>query len=142
MKKLFFISLYILSGLSLIYPQGFIDNSVAKVGDISISDNEFLERFEMTPGINRQVKGNIESQKIEFLFSLIAEKLWALESLSRNQDTTEVIRFATKAFEKMFIRDAMFQRDIKEQIKISDKELSDGLNQSLIKTLCAFFIFY
>ncbi len=126
MKKILFISLYILSGLSFIYPQGFIDNSVARVGDISISSNEFLERFEMTPGINRQVKSNIESQKIEFLFSLIAEKLWALESLSRNQDTTEVMRFATKAFEKMFIRDAMFQRDIKEQIKISDQELSDG----------------
>lgn len=133
MKKLLFICIYIFSLIVQINPQGFKDNSVAKVGDISISDDEFLERFEMTPGINRQVKGNIESQKIEFLFSLIAEKLWALESLSRKQDTTEVMRFATQAFEKMFVRDAMFARDIKEQIKISDKELSDGLNRSLSK---------
>ena len=54
----------------------------------------------MTPGFNRHRKSTIESQKIEFLFSLVAEKLWALESINRGMDTTDVIKFTTKLLQK------------------------------------------
>nr|MBP9582284.1 hypothetical protein [Ignavibacterium sp.] len=83
MIKLTYIILLIVLFTDGLYAQGLMDKSVARVGNTSISDKEFLERLEMTPGMNRQVKGAIESQKIEFLFSLIAEKLWSLEALSR-----------------------------------------------------------
>jgi parvulin-like peptidyl-prolyl isomerase len=133
MIKTFHFILILFFITTIIKAQGFKDNSVARVGNISISDKEFIERYEMTPGINRQRKTTIESQKIEFLFSLIAEKLWALEALSRNMDTTEVIKFTTTAFEKMFIRDALFQTEIKDKIVITESEIAEGLKRNTSK---------
>lgn len=127
---------------SLIQGQSFMDNSVARVGNISISDKEFLERYEMTPGINRHRKSTVESQKIEFLFSLVAEKLWSLEALSRRMDTTEVIKFTTNAFEKMFIRDALFKKEIQEKIVVSENELSVGLKRNSSKLYVRFLFSY
>ena len=130
---LFFVSLTF-----LIQAQSFMDNSVARVGNISISDKEFLERYEMTPGINRHRKSTVESQKIEFLFSLVAEKLWSLEALSRSMDTTEVIKFTTNAFEKMFVRDALFKKEIQEKVVITENELGVGLKRNSSKLYVRF----
>jgi parvulin-like peptidyl-prolyl isomerase len=115
------------------FTQELIDNSVAKVGTIWISDMEFIERYELTPGLNRHRKTTTESQKIEFLFSLVAEKLWALEAASNKLDTTEVIRFTSTTFEKMFVRDALFKKEIKDKIIITDQELIEGLKNSSSK---------
>jgi peptidyl-prolyl cis-trans isomerase C len=111
-------------------PQNFNSNNVAKVGNLTISNDEFLERYEMTPGLNRHRKSTTESQKIEFLFSLIAEKLWALEAQTLHLDTTEVIKFSTLTFEKMFVRDLFFKKEIKEKIIITNDEISEGLKRN------------
>ncbi|HMN24696.1 MAG TPA: peptidyl-prolyl cis-trans isomerase [Ignavibacteriaceae bacterium] len=142
MIKLTYIILLIVLFTDGLYAQGLMDKSVARVGNTSISDKEFLERFEMTPGMNRQVKGAIESQKIEFLFSLIAEKLWSLEALSRSMDTTEVIKFAANEFEKMFIRDALFKKEIKDKIVISESELAEGLKRNSSKLYVRYLFSY
>lgn len=109
------------------FSQGLLNKPVARVGNLSISDEEFRERFEMTPGFNRQKKNSEESNKIEFLFTLVAEKLWALEALNRNLDTAEAIKFSTNAFEKMFVRDVLFKKEIQDRINITEDELSYGL---------------
>lgn len=138
MKKLFLITILICVPLICIQSQSFNDNSVARIGNISISDQEFLERYEMTPGLNRHRKTTIESQKIEFLFSLVAEKLWALEAYSRNMDKTDVMQFTTKSFEKMFVRDALFNKEIKDKIIISDQDISEGLKRNTKKLYVRF----
>ncbi len=93
------------------------------MGTKLITNSEFVERFEMTPGFRSQVKGMEESNKLEFLFTIIAEKLFALEANELRLDTTEVIRFSTKAFEKMFVRDALFQREVRNKISVSEDEI-------------------
>lgn len=97
---------------------------VAKVGTKFISDSEFLERYEFTPGFRRHIKQLDDSNKLEFLFTLIAEKLFALEAKSIGLDTTEVIRFSKKAFERIFIRDKLFQEEIRKKITITDDEIT------------------
>jgi parvulin-like peptidyl-prolyl isomerase len=133
MKKLIIIFFF----FTLLYHESFtqdlLNKSVARVGNLKISDQEFLERYEMTPGFNRQRKNSTESNKIEFLFTLVAEKLWAIEALNRNLDTTEAIKFSTKAFEKMFVRDALFKKEIRDKIIITDQELSAGLVKNSTK---------
>ena len=133
MKQIFIVILFLLLCTVEQYPQSFIDKNVARVGNLTIDDQEFLERYEMTPGFNRHRKSTIESQKIEFLFSLIAEKLWALESINRGMDTSEVIKFTTESFTKMFVRDALFKKEIQEKSFASDQEVLDGLNKSMSK---------
>lgn len=133
MKKIIILILY----LSLFpieqYSQSFVDKSVAKVGNLAIDDQEFLERYEMTPGFNRHRKSTIESQKIEFLFSLIAEKLWALEAMNRGMDTTDVMKFTTESFTKMFVRDFLFKKEILEKSTVSDQEVFNGFQKSKSK---------
>ncbi|MGQ9642511.1 MAG: peptidylprolyl isomerase [Ignavibacterium sp.] len=106
-----------------IFSQSFNQPYVARVGSKVISDSEFLERYEFTPGFRRHVKQMDDSNKLEFLFTLIAEKLFALEARDLKLDTTEVIQFARKAFERMFVRDKLFEEEIRKKISVRDDEL-------------------
>lgn len=130
MNKFSIVLILISTAFFSLKSQTFNTEKVAKVGNLTISGDEFLERYEMTPGMNRHRKSTTESQKIEFLFSLIAEKLWALEAQSLNLDTTQVIRFSTLAFEKMFVRDAFFNKEIREKIVITNDEIAEGLRRN------------
>lgn len=126
--RIFYLILLVFAAISFnADAQGLQNKPVAKIGDMIIDDQEFLLRYEMTPTVNKHRKSTIESQKMEFLFSLIAEKLWALEAIDRRMDTTEVIKFATESFERLFVRDALFQKEIKDKISISDLELNFGV---------------
>jgi parvulin-like peptidyl-prolyl isomerase len=142
MKQIFIVILFLLLCTVEQYSQSFIDKNVARVGNLTITDQEFLERYEMTPGFNRHRKSTIESQKIEFLFSLIAEKLWALEAISRGLDTSDVIKFSTEAFTKMFVRDALFKKEIQEKSQVSDQEILDGYYKSMSKLYVNFLFSY
>ena len=48
---------------------------LAKIGDRIISKDDFRFRYEMTPRMKTSM--NKDSLKHEFLYSLVAEKLWA-----------------------------------------------------------------
>lgn len=104
-------------------PQTTDKGYVAKVGHKTITTSEFIERYEMTPGFRRHVKGMEESTQLEFMFTLVAEKLFALEAKELRIDTAEVIRFSNRAFEKMFVRDVLFQREVKDKISIAEEEI-------------------
>ncbi|MFO7524924.1 MAG: peptidyl-prolyl cis-trans isomerase [Ignavibacteriaceae bacterium] len=106
-----------------LYPQTGGEDYLAKAGYKTITTSEFIERYEMTPGFRRHVKGMEESTQLEFLFTIVAEKLFALEARELRLDTTEVITFSTRAFEKMFVRDALFQREVKNKISVTEEEI-------------------
>ena len=109
-----------------IVSQSFNQPYVARVGSKVISDSEFLERYEFTPGFKRHIKQMDDSNKLEFLFTLIAEKLFALEAKNLKLDTTEVIKFSRRAFERMFVRDKLFQEEIRNKISVTDNELIEA----------------
>jgi len=109
-----------------IFSQSFNQPYVARVGSKVITDSEFLERYEFTPGFKRHIKQMDDSNKLEFLFTLIAEKLLALEAKNLKLDTTEVMQFSRKAFERMFVRDKLFQEEIRNKISVTDKELIEA----------------
>ena len=108
------------------FSQSFNQPYVARVGSKVITDSEFLERYEFTPGFRRHVKQMDDSNKLEFLFTLIAEKLFALEAKNLKLDTTDVLQFSRKAFERMFVRDKLFQEEIRNKISVTDKELIEA----------------
>jgi parvulin-like peptidyl-prolyl isomerase len=112
-----------------IYAQDFNDKPVARVGNSTISSSEFLQRYELTPVFRKENKSMKESIKLEFLYSLMAEKLWALEAKDLRYDTTNVIKFITDRFTKMFVRDALYQREIKDKVQILDAELIKSYNR-------------
>lgn len=99
---------------------------VAKVGNQLITVEEFRDRYEFMPHLNYS-SDNKETLKKEFLYSLIAEKLWALEGLERGIDTLDVVRSSLKTLEKLFVKDELFRSEVESKIAISFEEISKGL---------------
>ncbi|MBZ0198756.1 MAG: peptidylprolyl isomerase, partial [Ignavibacteriaceae bacterium] len=122
-----------ISAFTFVEAQNIMDKAVAKIGDMTITAEEFQQRYELTPIFGKHRKGNTESKKIEFLYSLIAEKLWAVEAEKRGLDTTSVISFTTEAFEKMFVRDELYKQEIKDKIVITPDEMAEGFIRELTK---------
>ncbi len=99
---------------------------VATVGDDKITGEEFLQRYEFTPLFRKQIKRMTPSLKLEFLYSLISEKLWSLQAKDLGYDTLSVMKYVSSKLEDMFVRDALYKREIKDKVKISDQELLQG----------------
>ncbi len=99
---------------------------IAKVGNQIITVEEFRDRYEFMPHLNYS-SDNKDTLKKEFLYSLIAEKLWALEGLEKGIDTLEVVRSSLKTLEKLFVKDELFRSEVESKIDISSEEISKGL---------------
>ncbi len=92
--------------------------------------SEFIERYELNPQINAGIVGAEESIKREILYSIIAEKLWALEAESMGLINSELIKSTYKAIEKMYVRDALYRQEILSKIKLSDEYLTEAFRRN------------
>lgn len=99
---------------------------IAKVGNQIITVEEFRDRYEFMPHLNYS-SDNKDTLKKEFLYSLIAEKLWALEGLEKGVDTLDVVRSSLKTLEKLFVKDELFRNEVESKIKVTSEEISKGL---------------
>ncbi len=124
--RIFFITALCLTLNFCHFTQHLDDNTVARVGHLNISKDEFQKRYEFTPMFRKQIRKMEIPLKLEMLYTLIAEKLWALEAAANGLDTAEVIKFSAQMFEKMFVRDALYHKIIRDQVQISDEELREG----------------
>ncbi|NUN10907.1 MAG: hypothetical protein HUU54_17155 [Ignavibacteriaceae bacterium] len=113
----------------LAFPQGIdtLNLPLIRIGERSVSVGEFLERYELTPQEGKQSKGNKFNKMENFAYTLIAEKLWAKEAEALRLDTTEAMRISSEAFEKMFIRDALYKKMIRDKIEITPEEIKAGM---------------
>ncbi len=116
-----------------LFPQQ-IKNVVAKVGNEKISAEEYEYRFNLTPhfGVADLLT---DSLKKDFLASLIAEKLWAIEGRNLGIDTLEIIRNNLKSIEKMYVKDALYKKEVESKINITNEELAEGKFKSGINVL-------
>lgn len=104
------------------YPQ-MTAQPVARIGSTTISSEEFLERYELTPVFGKQNKSNQGENKLKFLYTLIAEKLWSLQALEEKLDTTDAMKITYESFLKMFVRDFLYQKGIRNKVNPSDQEI-------------------
>ena len=116
--------------------QNIDQNTIATIGNDIISADEFIERYELTPQLYAGMIGAEESAKKEFLYSIIAEKLWALEAESIGLGKSELITSTYRAIEKMYVRDELYREEILNKVHISDEYLAEAfLRNSLILNL-------
>jgi parvulin-like peptidyl-prolyl isomerase len=105
------------------------DSLLVKIGSSGITVDEFRQRFELIPQISGGAKKELEQKKSDFLYSLIAEKLWANEAEELKLDTSDIMQITFKSVEKMFVRDALYKTEITDKIKITDEEKLEGLRR-------------
>lgn len=98
---------------------------VAKVGDKTISVNEFIKRAEYTIRPN-YVKMDYPIQKQIILNSLIAEKLFALEGEEHSQLLqNERFQAFIKGRMEQTMRYFMYQSEAKDKIHLTDEEIKE-----------------
>ncbi len=109
---------------------------VASIGKENITSGEFKIRYELSPYISQSKSIDPDSVKYDFLHSLIAEKLWADEASKLGLDKSEEFNFYFKPIEDLFVRDALFALEIKDKIKLTAADVTNGIikSQSSLKT--------
>ena len=113
------------------YSQVENEKTLAQIGDKRISKEEFIKRYEMMPQLNRGKRFNEDANELkkDFLFSLIAEKLWANEAEALGYDTSAAVSFSYKNLEKMYVRDALFKIEITDKAKIKNEDIEKALDR-------------
>ncbi len=124
LKKILFFIVLITVVLSA---QSKDDQVIAKIGDKEITVEEFRKRYEFSPQVGREVKNSSEGLKRQLLYTLIAEKLWALEAEANNIDTSKVMEYSFNSLEKMYVRDALYRDEIMNKVQISNSDLREAM---------------
>lgn len=112
-----------------------VENVVAEVANQKITAREFLFRLELSPFITHKSAWNQDSLKSDFLYSLVAERLWYLDALEKGLTESEEFRFYFKPLEDIFLRDALFKKEVEEKVKLSAEDVSNALNEAQYKMI-------
>lgn len=102
---------------------------IASVGTKSISFDEFKFRFELTPGFSFSVEEDDIEGKRNFLFTLIAEYLWAEEAKERGFDTSLVMRYSFPVISKMYLRNELWKREIESKVSVKESEIQSAIEK-------------
>ncbi len=105
------------------------DKVVAEVGNYKIYESEFKERFDFSVHPNLLQKKDSMLIKQEFLNQLIAEKLLSLNAREKGYDTLEVFKNIISPLRNMFVRDALYEREVKNKASYSNDEIKEGVER-------------
>ncbi len=111
-------------------PQIVGEEVIAKVGNDEITEQEFLARYELTPQVSAGIKGMEEALKKEVLYSIISEKLWALEANELGLGTSDLLKYTYKVYEEMYVRDALYKEEILSKVNLSDEYLTEAFRRN------------
>ncbi|PKL81504.1 MAG: hypothetical protein CVV24_14930, partial [Ignavibacteriae bacterium HGW-Ignavibacteriae-3] len=149
MKKILS-SLYISPGLLMLFlffllaPRSFHGQSggtvVAKAGDITITKEEFKKRYEFIPHVRTDDGFDSTSFKKNFLLTLIAEKLLAQSASKDGFEQLQNFRAAMENLTNVYLRDALYKKEILDKIVISDSAFIQGQLRRM-RTIRTKFIF-
>ncbi|HLP16568.1 MAG TPA: peptidylprolyl isomerase [Bacteroidota bacterium] len=113
---------------------------IAKVGDNFITEREFVNRFELQPGIGRR-PSQMETAKAEFLYSMIAEKLLAQNAIARGLDRDSVVQQSLMTIRKKLSRDELYRVEISAKVKLTDVEIIRGMARARLMPMTSYLFF-
>ncbi|MHB1687284.1 MAG: peptidylprolyl isomerase [Ignavibacteriaceae bacterium] len=102
---------------------------IATVGKDKITSEEFIKRYELTPHLNND-EFNSDSTRYDLLYSLIAEDLWSRKAKDLGIDTTGYYKYSMQPIEDLYVRDALFKREIESKIKYSTNDLNKAAKRA------------
>ncbi len=116
-------------------------DTLALVNGEPITSEDFRNRFELSlyPG-----KGNrtyLDQTKHDFLYSMIAEKLLSQAAALSNVSLTPAEEVIKKETEEIFLRDALYRKEIVPRAKVTNDEILHGFKISIYKYMVDAFYF-
>ena len=109
------------------------ESAVAQIGNEKITAEEFKLRYELTPYIPLHRNIDPDSIKYDFLYSLIAEKLWARDAEDLGFTNTEKFNSIFEPLEEMFARDALFKIEVEDKVFLSANDINSAIIKSQSK---------
>jgi parvulin-like peptidyl-prolyl isomerase len=64
------------------------------------------------------------------LYSIIAEKLWALEAEREGLSNSELMKTTYKTIEKMYVRDALYRKEILDKVELTNEYLTEAFKRN------------
>jgi parvulin-like peptidyl-prolyl isomerase len=116
-------------------------STIARVGTLYISEQEFLERYELLPWQYRNRANTTEESKLVFLYSLVAEKVLAQEASARHIDQDSMYQQAIAGIKKMLARDQLYREEISSKIKVSKEEVQKAIIDAKRQLFLSFLYF-
>jgi parvulin-like peptidyl-prolyl isomerase len=111
---------------------------IGRAGSMFISEEEFLERFELMPWLNRGRKAELEESKREVLYSMIAEKLLTQEALEWKMDEDSLYQVLMLEVRKLLARDRLYRDEVSSRVSVTDEEVQQGTRHALRQILVSF----
>ncbi len=124
-KSHFLIVVYFFA-TSFLFSQENKNEILAKIGESQITAEEFRMRYELMPQIKRHVSNSEDERKAELLYTMISEKLWAGEAKKLGLDSSDIMKYTYKSLEKMYIRDALYNQEVKSKAKVKNEDYLVG----------------
>lgn len=109
--------------------QSLTNGTLATVGGEAITSKQFLQRYELMPWFGKEDIAGVERTKLEFLYSLIAEKLLSLDARDFSIGEDTVTKEYTRELEGMLVRDQLYRREVRDKITVSDSEMAAGFRK-------------
>lgn len=131
-SKISLIILIVIAFNPLLFSQN-ADKILAEVGNQKITAKEFKLRYELSPFVSHRSKWNQDTIKTDFLFSMIAERLWYLDALEKGLENSEDFKFYFKPLQDIFLRDYLFKQEVEEKIKLSPNDITNAINNAQFK---------
>lgn len=117
------------------------DAVLARVGDRDITVRDFVERYESTPWLGRERRTLQERHKIEFMASLIAEALLAIDAEQRGMEWQPTIQRTVAEIERLNVLDALYRQEVMEPVVIDDAVVDATLAHFLTEVTFRYLVF-
>jgi hypothetical protein len=102
-------------------------DTLAMVGSLPILTQDVLERIELMPFEVKSEEHDFEKIKEKAVESLVGEKLLVMAQPLTNDQKSRFTRTMETILQKLFVRDALYKRVIRDKVMITEKEIHDGL---------------
>lgn len=113
---------------------------IARVGVDSITVEQFVDLFELNPRIKNSNSAGLTAARIDFLHTLIGNKLWSQYREKRGIDTTLAELTAENELQMMFTLDYLYRKEIIEEAEPTEEELQTAY-QKASKMLLVNYLF-
>ncbi len=139
-----FIALFVMALPSSVFAQKHPDtgkigvDTLAIVGGQPITTEDFRNRYELSLYAGKDYR---DTTKMEFLYSMIAEKLLSQAGASSDEPLTPVESDVVKEMDEIFLRDALYRTQVLPAVEVSREELARGLRFSTYSYILDAFYF-
>ncbi len=106
------------------------DAVIGEAGNTFVTEDEFVRRFELLPGLNRSRGARLEEEKQVVLYSIIAEKLLAQEAVDRGIESDSLFLASMADMEKLLARDELYRDEVAGKVRVSDAEVKEGIRRA------------